>query len=791
MKSMIRKCLLMSIVLVCASVVFGEYPIKAVPFSDVKSGKSFWQMRIETNRVATIPHLLKKCEDTGRINNYRVTIGVVTGEFRGIYFNDSDLYKVIEGIGYSLNNAPDAGLEKFTDTIIRLISLSQQTNGYLNTFHVIKEPNKKWKNIRDKHELYCAGHFFEGAVAYYNATGKREILDTALRLADYICDEFAPGKRLDPPGHQGIEIGYVKLYKATGNKKYLDQAQFFLEQRGRHEKRRSYGKHFQDHTPVTNQFQAVGHAVRAMYMYSGMADVAAEINPKGYTNTLDRLWNDVVLKRLYITGGIGPGGGESFGKDYYLPNGRAYCETCASIALVFWNQRMFQMTGDGKYIDVLERTLYNALIDGVAIPGNRFFYPNPVSSNGRHQRSEFFACACCPVNIVRFIPTVHGYMYATKGDTLYVNLYGKSDMKTTLGGTQLEIRQDTKYPWNGTVKMTVTPAEKKEFTIAVRIPGWARNEPVPSDLYHYAKANDEKVTVSVNGTVVDGSLDKGYVKLRREWNPGDTITVDMPMPVRRVVSHPNVQANKERLALQRGPLVYCAEGPDNGTHVFDLYIPDTAELKGVWRPDMFNGIETIEGEVVLAYYPKDGTNIMEEAHKLVAIPYYAWAHRGRGNMSVWLARTIAAAKPELPPSIASTSKVTASNVNRRWRRMIRGINNQEEPESSEDFSSGAFAWFRQQGTKEWVQYEFATPTNVKSVAVYWLESDRGVGLPASWKILYKDGEEWKPVENTTPYTQELDTYNRVTFKPVHTPALKLEVQLPEDESSGVLEWKVE
>jgi len=613
-----------------------------VPFTDVAFADEFWAPRIETNRKVTVPYAFKKCEETGRISNFAKASGLMEGKFEGIYFNDSDLYKVIEGAAYSLKSHPDPELEKYVDGVIDKIAAAQWEDGYLYTFYSVpqRQPEKRWTDIRGKHELYCAGHFFEGAVAYYQATGKRKILDVAIRLANKIDSVFGPDKKRDVPGHEEIEIGLVKLYGVTGDEKYLKLAKFFLDERGHAHGRKLQGEYSQDHKPVIEQSQPVGHAVRAGYLYSGMADVAALTGDTGYINALDRIWENVVSKKLYLTGGIGARhGGESFGNDYELPNKTAYCETCAAIANAMWNHRLFLLHGEAKYIDVLERVIYNGFLSGISISGNKFFYPNPLASDGKHQRSPWFGCACCPTNIVRFMPSLPGYAYAHRGDIVYVNLFAGGSATIKMDDNTVHLRQQTSYPWDGDVKITVEPERSKEFVIYVRIPGWAQNQPVPSDLYRYLSKSKKKITLKVNDKPFALDMDKGFARIRRKWEKGDVVEVSLPMPIRRVLSHENVKDNAGKVALQRGPIVYCVEWPDNGGQVTHIVLPDDTELKAKYRKDMLGGVCIISGQALGVQLSKDGRTVAKDKGYFAAIPYYVWAHRGKGEMAVWLPRS--------------------------------------------------------------------------------------------------------------------------------------------------------
>jgi DUF1680 family protein len=537
------------------------------------------------------------------------------------------------------------------------IAAAQEEDGYLYTVGTIGKlaetprccvSTPRWSDMRLGHELYNVGHFYEAAVAHFQATGKRTLLDVALRNADLLTTVFGPGKKLDVPGHQEVEIGLVKLYRVTGEKKYLDLARFFLDQRGNAEGRELQGSYTQDHLPVTEQSEAVGHAVRAGYMYAGMADVGALTGDRGYIDAIGRIWENVVGRKLYLTGGVGARHqGESFGDDYELPNRTAYAETCAAIANAMWNHRLFLLHGDAKYLDVLERVIYNGFLSGVALDGEHFFYPNPLASDGTYTfnqgatgRKGWFDCSCCPTNIVRFLPSIAGYVYAQRERDLFVNLFAAGSSDLTIEGSKVRVRQETRYPWDGQIVITLEPERPEELAVHVRIPGWAGARPVPSDLYRYVDAGETPVTLTLNGTPMKAELDKGFAVVRRTWKKGDTLALNLPMPVRRVASHEKVEANAGRVALERGPIVYCAEGVDNGGGVFNLVLPDDAPLEAQARPDLLGGITVIEGRALGLYPSEDGRSVVTREQDFVAVPYYAWAHRGEGEMAVWLPRRV-------------------------------------------------------------------------------------------------------------------------------------------------------
>ncbi len=780
----------------CQKASTGDYPVQPIGFTQVEIADDFWSPRLETNRKVTIPYAFKMTEETGRVKNFEIAGDLTEGDsFCTVYpFDDSDVYKIIEGASYSLHVQPDPELDRHVDDMIAKIAAAQEEDGYLYTARTMdsKEPVRwvegdRWSNLYLGHELYNAGHLYEAAAAHFWATGKRSLLDIALKNADLIVSVFGPDKNRGVPGHQVIEIGLAKLYRITGEKRYLDLAKFFLDQRGRGEHRELFGEYSQDHKPVVEQEEAVGHAVRAVYMYSGMADVAALTGDKDYIQAIDRIWNNVVSKKMYLTGGIGAtGSGEAFGDHYELPNATAYAETCAAIGNVFWNHRMFLLHGDAGYIDVLERILYNGALSGVSLEGDRFFYPNPLTSYGQHDRSPWFTCACCPSNIARFMPSIPGYVYAVRNGDLYVNLFIQGESRLDVRGKEVRLAQETRYPWDGAITLTVDAGEPREFDLCIRIPGWARNQPVPTDLYRFMQADESTVTLSVNGDNVDLDLDNGYARINRTWNPGDRVELNLPMPVRRVFSHENVAANQGRVALQRGPLVYCAEWADNQGLARNIILPDDADLSSEYRADMFDGVQVITGQASALKETKGGSMEISPQY-FTAIPYYAWAHRGKGEMMVWLARIQEEARPQRLPSLASQSKVAVSN-----ERNGSAANDQLEPENSNDHAIPRLHWWPNKGTREWVQYDFPGPREISEISVYWFD-DTGIGecrIPKSWQIMVKQSGTWHPVGTQEPYPVAEDTFNRMTFTPVLTTAVRLEIQLKEEFSAGILEWKV-
>jgi DUF1680 family protein len=780
-----------------------DYPVKPVPFTAVHFNDAFWAPKIEVNRTVSVPFAFQQCEKSGRMDNFERAAKALRGETLqnkrppGYPFDDTDPYKVLEGASYTLAVHRDPQLENYLDALIAKIGAAQEKDGYLYTTRTIDGLNPhrwagkdRWVLEKvDSHELYNLGHLYEAAVAHYQATGKRTLLDIALRSAEMLVNTFGPGKRAIWPGHQITEMGLVKLYRVTGDARYLNLAKFMLDVRGPDGDQGAGRTYNQSHAKIVDQSEAVGHAVRATYMYSGIADVAALTGDEGYKRAMDRIWGNLVAKKYYITGGIGASGaGEAFGRDYELPNMTAYNETCAAVGNDYWNHRLFLLYGDAKYIDVMERTLYNGLISGVSLDGKTFFYPNRLEDNGREQRSPWFGVACCPGNMTRFLASVPGYVYAQSGDKLFVNLYvaNKAEIKLD-GGRTVNVTQETRYPWDGAVKLTVNPDKAGDFSVNIRIPGWARNEPVPSDLYRFTDKAPDPV-LKVNGRAVPIKLDKGYATLSRNWKAGDTVELTLPMPVRRVVAHEQVAADRGRVTLQRGPLVYAAEWPDNADgKVRNLMLPDNAKLTAEFRPDLLKGVTVIKSRAVaLALDEKGGLKKTEQ--DFTAIPYYSWANRGRGQMMVWIPVNEASAKPAPFPTIATTSTVSASG---RPHGSPRTINEGEDPSASND-SSSYFDWWPERGAIQFAEYTFAKPATVSECELYWFDdTGRGsVRVPASWRILYKDGNDWKPVENPSAYGVDRDRYNKVTFKPVATGGLRVEVTMQKEWSAGIQEWKV-
>ncbi|MBP7011725.1 MAG: glycoside hydrolase family 127 protein [Bacteroidales bacterium] len=774
------------------------YPIDPVPFTSVKVTDAFWGQRLKASREVTIPLAFSKCEETGRYENF-VRAANPSSEYKveGYSFDDTDVYKTIEGASYSMQTYPDKALDKYIDSVIVIMAAAQEPDGYLFTARTQNPEHphewagsKRWEKVEDlSHEFYNLGHLIEGAIAHYQATGKRSLLDIAIKYADCVCREIGDGEgqTVAVPGHQIAEMALAKLYLLTGEQKYLDQAKFFLDKRGYTSRRDQYS---QAHLPVIEQDEAVGHAVRAAYMYSGMADVAALTGDSSYTKAIDRIWENIVSKKLYITGGIGAtGSGEAFGRNYELPNMSAYCETCAAIGHVYMNYRLFLLHGESKYYDVLERTLYNGLISGVSLDGGRFFYPNPLESMGQHQRQAWFGCACCPSNVCRFIPSVPGYVYATKDRAIFVNLFMSNNTDLRLNNKKINLQQSTNYPWDGDISITVNPAGRQDFILKIRIPGWVRNQVVPSNLYSYNDGKRLNFSIVLNGKELPAQeLTDGYFCIDRKWSKGDKVEVHFEMQPRTVKANPNVEADKGKIAVERGPIVYCAEWPDNDFDILSTFMNQKPQFELIEKPDLLSGIIQLRTDAQVLRYDERG-RLQTQDVKLNLIPYYAWAHRGSGNMAVWLAQDLSASRPTMPPTLASESKITVSHR----AGSISSINDRLVPNSPEDRSVPYYHWWPKENTVEWIAYEFKEEAEISSTMVFWFDDGPwgGCRVPKAWKIYYKDSQgNWQPVNNIDEYGRQKGLPNQVRFEPVKTTAVKLEVALPERHASGVFEWEI-
>lgn len=624
----------------------------SVPFSDVNITGAFWHERLETVLTRTIPSQLKKLEESGIRGSIKLpkpvpplTIPRHSNGFTIQYFWDSDIGKWIEAAAYALSHRHDASVEAEIEAMTDDLEAAQEDDGYLNCFYTQREPDKKWTNLRDNHELYNAGHLLEGAVAYYRATGKDRLLKVMERYVDHIARTFgtAPGQRRGYPGHQEIELALVKAYHATGEQKYLDLATYFIDERGNaegvehyfdieakargedpkayHQKTYEYS---QAHLPVRRQTKVVGHAVRAMYMYAAMADLAAEHGDDSLKTACEALWRDVTERRMYVTGGFGPSEkNEGFTKDYDLPNDTAYAETCASVAMVFWAARMLNLDLDGHYADVLELALYNNALAGLSRDGEHYFYDNKLESDGSHHRWAWHACPCCTMNVSRMVASVAGYFYGVAETEIAVHLYGGATTTLPVAGGKVALAETSNYPWDGAIRIEVTPEGTGPFTLSLRIPSWC-----------------DGAAASVNGEAVPMETERGYLKINRDWAAGDVVELDLPMTPERLYAHPDVRQDAGRVALRRGPLVYCCEQVDNSTPIHRMRLPRDADLTSGFASDLLGGIAVVEATA------KERTPQTEDLYSteppseartaLKAIPYYIWCNRGQNPMQVWL-----------------------------------------------------------------------------------------------------------------------------------------------------------
>ena len=661
-----RRAVMALLLLACAALLAAQVParqpardyaIRPVPFYDVTVDDQFWAPRIERNRAVSIPHIMRENERTGRVANFEKAAGLKKGDYEGRRFNDSDIYKTIEAAAYTLKVRPDQALESQLAHLVDLIARSQAPDGYLYPARTLgaKPPvpgigPQRWVNLNGSHELYNVGHLYEAAIAWQLATGRDDFMKVASKNIELVDREFGPNARKAAPGHEEIELALVKMYRLTGDARDFNLARFFLDQRGRPHDTQPYPAdspfaiyndrpYMQDHLPVTEQARAIGHAVRAMYLYSAMTDVAGLADDGAYRQAVDRIWTDMVSKRMYVTGGIGSRGVvEAFGDDYELPNKEAYTETCASVGNDLWNERMFLLHGDAKYLDVMERVLYNGLLSGVSASGDRFFYENPLESAGDVERSVYFEVACCPSNLARLVAQLPGLIYAARStidqsggvDDVFVNLFVGSRAQLALSRGRVAIAQQTRYPWDGKVRITIAPDQAREFALHVRVPGWAREQPVPGDLYRFADRRNDQPALRVNGRDVPLDLEAGFARIRRRWSPGDIVELDLPMPVRRLVAHEGVKADRGRATIERGPIVYAVEAIDNGGRVSNLVLPLSIVLQHEFRPSLLGGVGVVTG-------PGFATDA-GGPHKVqvTAIPYFAWANRGKGEMAVWL-----------------------------------------------------------------------------------------------------------------------------------------------------------
>ncbi|MBN1900437.1 glycoside hydrolase family 127 protein [Candidatus Sumerlaeota bacterium] len=752
--------------------------LSPVPFTDVEIKGSLLSFYLKIAEKGVLPANIEHCEKTGRLSNFDKASGKIKGKFEGTFFNDSDVHKVIEGASYiyALTKNPQLG-EKL-DKMVESIIAAQQSNGYLNTYFTLEKPDEKWTNLRDMHELYCSGHFIEAAIAHFQATGKRNMLDAACRLADHIDSIFGPNKRHGTCGHEEIELALVKLYKTTGEKRYLKLAEFFVEQRGRADQREIWGEYFQDHEPAEEQNEAVGHAVRAAYLYCAMTDLIPLTNRPGYISAVNNLWENVTKKKMYITGGIGARHeGEAFGDDYELPNESAYSESCAAIGNALWNHRLALLYGDAKYADTMEQIIYNGILCAVSMEGGKFFYVNPLASRGNHHRLEWYGCACCPTNILRFIPQIGEYVYARNEKEIFVNLYVAGRAKIRLNDQEIFLLQETDYPWNGNIRIAIDAKNPADFSLLLRIPSWCEN--------WNAKLNGVKIE--------NPKIEKGYLIITRKWEKDDYINLYVDMPVQRIQSHPNVKSNQGRIALQRGPIIYCVESCDHSENVYSLSLPRHAELKTEFRPDISCGVVVIKAKAQMLenesvsdglYFPVK-SKIKEI--EMTAIPYFAWDNREPGEMLVWIPEYLNLTRNSTMGN--AVPKASHCNPGDSVFAICDGV----EPKNSSDVSVPRFTWWDHKGTKEWIQYDFRTPRKISACEIYWFDDEPAGGgcrIPESFRILYRQGENWEPVPHLEKLSPEKDRLQKITFSPLQANGIKIEAQLKNGFSGGVIEWKV-
>ncbi|MDO4586711.1 MAG: glycoside hydrolase family 127 protein [Planctomycetia bacterium] len=809
----------------------------AVPFTEVHLNDSFWAPRIEANRVVSVPHNIDWCENqTGRINNFRIAAGEKEGEFSGIYFDDSDVYKILEGFAYSLAAHPDADLKKVADSWIDLFEKSQEDDGYLMTYFKLVKPEEKWTNLASMHELYCAGHMAEAAVAYKRATGDDKFLNVNRRLIDLICKRYGNGEDQlkNVAGHEEIELALVKLYELTGERKYLEQAKFFVDCRGVAEGREKglFGDYCQDHMPVREQSEIVGHAVRAMYLYSGATDVAGYYQDEALMNAMKRLWNNVVYRKMYLTGGIGShASNEGFGEAFFLPNQTAYAETCAAIGLILWAHRMNLATGEAKYADVMEQAMYNGMLSGYGMNGDSYFYVNPLASKGNHHRQPFFGCACCPSNVIRVIASLPGYVYATEqseerqkaglegDDVIVVNMFVQGKATIELADKIVEIEQKTNYPFDGKVKIIVKGKFKEgidsdkaseDINVKIRIPGWVSKMSYPDE------KKPEGIFFPISST--DKELQKGYANSQNFVNATNVECRAFEMPVVRMIANPNVKDDNGRVALKRGPLVYCFEQCDNDVPVDRIILPKDPEFKVEMRD---NFISSENDNDATKNSPMRTVAVITckdiKGRTLTAVPYYSWDNRAAGKMAVWVRQvglnaetdsnwTGSDGEPILYkpldeslltdelPTIEQTAQFGASHQ-ADAHSSFDGTDPNVQPKNSCDHDIPRATFWDHKGTAEWFEYDFFEPKTISKTTVYWFD-DTGIGqcrVPKSWSIVYqeKEGGEWKEVETADAYSVEADKEITVQFKPVKATKIRLNVQLQENVSGGILKWNVQ
>lgn len=778
--------------------------LEPVPIPYVGIEDEFWSPKLRVFREVTIPDCFAKFEKDGAFANFDRVRDGASGEHAGPPWYDGLVYEMVRASADFLASRRDPALEARIDGYVERIgaAAARDPDGYVNTWTQLEQPTRRWGlNGGDdnwQHDVYNAGALVDAAVHYYRATAKTALLRIATRLANHMCDVMGPPpKKNVVPGHALAEEAFVKLCILFREKpelkdempvpideeRYLRLAEFWIENRGHHEGRKSFGPYGQDHLPVLEQETIEGHAVRATLLLAGLA-AAARWNGRGdYARAAERLWENMVSRRMHVTGGVGAfADGERFGPDYQLPND-AYLETCAAVGAAFFHHNLNLLSGDARCADELERALYNGVLSGVSLEGDSYFYTNPLEAGRDRTRWSWHSCPCCPPMFLKIAGALPGYIYARSSHGIFVNLFISSRAWCPAGGTLVALRQTTSYPWDGVVRLRVDPKSPADFDVRLRIPGWC-----------------ERFALKVNGDPVeDPRTISGYVRIYRQWTPGDEVELTLEMPVRRSKAHPKVASNLGRVALLRGPLVYCVEGQDSSSRPASLVLTPEAPLSIERRPDLFGGATVIRASAKAArrvdwgrslYLPAERAASLVDA-EFVAIPYYANANRGPDEMRVWLAEDPSRATPLPPPTLASRSTPSASHGNPG--DTVDALNDQIEPDRSADESIPRFTWWDHRGTAEWVQYDFGKRASVSAVEVYWWD-ERRIGrhcrVPASWRVLYRSGTEWEPVRGASRYGAEIDRWNEVRFEPVETTGLRLEVQLQPGWSGGILEWKV-
>jgi len=805
MKKLVKAVLLLMSVVSSASAGEGRrHPLTPVPIQQVVIEDEFWSPRIKVWREVTLADCFTKFEKDGAFNNFDRVRDGKQGGHAGPEWYDGLIYEMIRASADFLAAHRDAELENRLDGYIQRIAdaAARDPDGYLNTWTQLMAPRHRWGlnggNDVQQHDLYNAGALIEAAVHYYRATGKTQLLRVAVKLANHMAEVMGPPPRKNMvPGHSLGEEALVKLYllfrvkpqlKAQmavpiDEQRYLKLAEFWIENRGNHRDRRSFGSYAQDHQPVLQQETIEGHAVRATLLCTGLVAAAGASGRDDYLTQARRLWQNMVGQRMYVTGGLGAvAGHEGFGPDYELPN-NGYLETCAAVGAGFFHHALSLAEGDARYADELERVLYNGILAGVSLKGDSYFYENPLEAGKSRKRWAWHGCPCCPPMFLKIMGALPGLIYAQDRDAIYVNLFIGSHATMTVKDVPIRLRQTSRYPWEGAIRLSIEPERDVELAVHLRLPTWC-----------------EDPQIKINGaTVLEPEKVGGYLRVQRKWQHGDVLELTLHLPVRRLEAHPKVEADRDRVALQRGPLIYCFEAVDNTGQVRNLVIPPDAPLRSNYRPDLLGGVVVLQGtgravhrvEWPDALYLPAGRRTDVTPVEFTAIPYFANANRQSGEMMVWMAQTASRAEPLARPTVASRAIASASHC---WQNdTLAALNDQVEPTASDDTKIPRFTWWDHRGTREWVQYDFDRPEKVSSVEVYWWDERRikaHCRVPQSWQLFYQADGQWKPVAGASVYTTEMDRFNRVTFDALQTRALRLEVQLQAEWSGGMLEWRV-